>query len=140
ECGAKESRYLNHNYIGTEHLLLALLREQEGVAAQVLITLGLNLADVRKAIISLVGPAYNLPAPVRNLPELVINDLPAEVRRPAVELDARIDLLNLEKEDAVAECDFERAAHLRDQAEEVKRRKKAVVHDWAANNPPNASW
>jgi len=43
----EEARNLNHNYVGTEHLLLGLLREQEGVAAQVLMNLGLKLDDVR---------------------------------------------------------------------------------------------
>ena len=51
----EEARHLNHNYVGTEHLLLGLLREPEGVAAQVLINLGLSLEDVRKEILNLLG-------------------------------------------------------------------------------------
>src|SRR6187402_284330 len=47
EYAIEESRNLNHNHVGTEHILLGLLREQEGVAAQVLGNLGLNLDDVR---------------------------------------------------------------------------------------------
>ena len=47
EYAIEEARNLNHNYVGTEHLLLGLLREQEGVAAQVLMNLGLKLEDVR---------------------------------------------------------------------------------------------
>ncbi|HVS39787.1 MAG TPA: Clp protease N-terminal domain-containing protein [Gemmataceae bacterium] len=50
-----EARNLNHNYIGTEHLLLGLLREQEGVAAQLLMNLGLKLDDVREAVLRLLG-------------------------------------------------------------------------------------
>src|SRR5262249_56173951 len=46
---------LNHNYVGTEHLLLGLLREQEGVAAQVLMNLGLKLEDVREEVLNLLG-------------------------------------------------------------------------------------
>src|SRR5207244_4333566 len=45
----------NHNYVGTEHLLLGLLREQEGVAAQVLMNLGLKLEDVREEVLNLLG-------------------------------------------------------------------------------------
>src|SRR5437899_5054254 len=48
EYAIEESRNLKHNYIGTEHLLLGLLREQEGVASQVLMNLGLRLEDVRE--------------------------------------------------------------------------------------------
>ncbi len=50
-----EARHLNHNYIGTEHLLLGLLREQEGVAAQVLFNLGAKLEDVRGEVQRLLG-------------------------------------------------------------------------------------
>ena len=50
-----EARNLNHNYVGTEHLLLGLLREQEGVAAQVLMNLGLKLEDVRDEVLNLLG-------------------------------------------------------------------------------------
>src|SRR5580700_8652485 len=55
EYSIEEARNLNHNYVGTEHLLLGLLREQEGVAAQVLINLGLKLEDVREEVLNLVG-------------------------------------------------------------------------------------
>src|SRR5437899_1613986 len=51
----EEARNLNHNYVGTEHLLLGLLREQEGVAAQVLMNLGLKLEDVREEVLNLLG-------------------------------------------------------------------------------------
>ena len=55
EYSIEEARTLNHNYVGTEHLLLGLLREQEGVAAQVLINLGLKLEDVREEVLNLLG-------------------------------------------------------------------------------------
>jgi ATP-dependent Clp protease ATP-binding subunit ClpC len=55
EYAMEEARNLNHNYVGTEHLLLGLLREQEGVAAQVLMNLGLKLDDVREEVLSLLG-------------------------------------------------------------------------------------
>src|SRR5947209_6505490 len=51
----QEAQRLNHEYIGTEHLLLGLLREQEGVAAQVLMNLGLKLEDVREEVLNLLG-------------------------------------------------------------------------------------
>jgi ATP-dependent Clp protease ATP-binding subunit ClpC len=55
EYSMEEARNLNHNYVGTEHILLGLLREQEGVAAQVLMNLGLKLDDVREEVLNLLG-------------------------------------------------------------------------------------
>src|SRR3954466_11620415 len=55
EYSIEEARNLNHNYVGTEHLLLGLVREQEGVAAQVLINLGLKLEVVREEVLNLLG-------------------------------------------------------------------------------------
>ncbi|MBN2712731.1 MAG: ATP-dependent Clp protease ATP-binding subunit [Planctomycetes bacterium] len=55
ELAMEEARNLEHNYIGTEHLLLGLLREQEGMAAQVLLNLGVKLEDVRAEVMELLG-------------------------------------------------------------------------------------
>ena len=55
EYAIEEARNLNHNYVGTEHLLLGLLREHEGVAAQVLMNLGLKLEEVREEVLNLLG-------------------------------------------------------------------------------------
>ena len=55
EYAIEEARNLNHNYVGTEHLLLGLLREQEGVAAQVLMNLNLKLDEVREEVLNLLG-------------------------------------------------------------------------------------
>ncbi len=55
EYAIEEARNLNHNYVGTEHLLLGLLREHDGVAAQVLMNLGLKLEDVREEVLNLLG-------------------------------------------------------------------------------------
>lgn len=57
----EEARNLNHNYVGTEHLLLGLLREQEGVAAQVLMNLGLKLEEVREEVLNLLGHSTPMP-------------------------------------------------------------------------------
>jgi ATP-dependent Clp protease ATP-binding subunit ClpC len=64
ELAAEEARSLGHNYIGTEHLLLGLLREGEGVASQVLLNLGLDLNRVRSEIMELLGsvtPGFGAP-------------------------------------------------------------------------------
>ncbi len=55
EYSMEEARNLNHNFVGTEHILLGLLREQEGVAAQVLMNLGLKLDEVREEVLNLLG-------------------------------------------------------------------------------------
>jgi ATP-dependent Clp protease ATP-binding subunit ClpA len=87
EYAIDESRQLRHTYVGTEHLLLGLLRETEGVAAQVLINVGLSLKQVRKEVLKFVGglddvtlhtlaegfelgpPPEDLPATLELLPE-----------------------------------------------------------------------
>ncbi len=64
ELSAEEANNLNHNYIGTEHLLLGLLREQEGYAARVLLSLGVKLEDVREEVMEILGadPSTSIPA------------------------------------------------------------------------------
>ncbi len=57
ELAIEEARTLGHNYVGTEHILLGLIREGEGVAAQVLINLGAELDRVRNQVIHLLGGA-----------------------------------------------------------------------------------
>src|SRR4051812_18176283 len=55
ELSQREARQLGHNYIGTEHILLGLIREGEGVAAQVLVKLGADLNRVRQQVIQLLS-------------------------------------------------------------------------------------
>ncbi|KPK97049.1 MAG: hypothetical protein AMJ95_11140 [Omnitrophica WOR_2 bacterium SM23_72] len=57
ELAAEEARALGHNYIGTEHLLLGLIREGEGIASQVLMNLGMDLNTVRNEVMELLGSA-----------------------------------------------------------------------------------
>ena len=57
ELSLYEAKTLNNSYIGTEHLLLALLREREGVAARILQDLGLDLNELRKAVVVSMGDA-----------------------------------------------------------------------------------
>jgi ATP-dependent Clp protease ATP-binding subunit ClpA len=57
----EEARTLKHNYIGTEHILLGLLREQEGLAARVLESVDLNVERVRAQVARIVGPGEEVP-------------------------------------------------------------------------------
>jgi ATP-dependent Clp protease ATP-binding subunit ClpC len=55
ELSMEEAGNLGHNYIGTEHLLLGLIKENEGIAAQVLLNLGVKLEDVREEVLDFLG-------------------------------------------------------------------------------------
>lgn len=58
----QEARTLHHSYVGTEHLLLGLLREQSGAAAGVLASLGVTHAGVRAAVVRMMGVGIEAPA------------------------------------------------------------------------------
>jgi ATP-dependent Clp protease ATP-binding subunit ClpC len=68
EYAIEEARHLNHNYVGTEHLLLGLLREQDGVAAQVLMNLGVKLEEGREEVLNLLGAGIE-PEEMEEMPE-----------------------------------------------------------------------
>ncbi|MDK1037731.1 MAG: ATP-dependent Clp protease ATP-binding subunit [Actinomycetota bacterium] len=57
----EEARLLNHNYIGTEHILLGLIHEGEGVAARALESLGINLDSVRTQVVEIIGQGSQAP-------------------------------------------------------------------------------
>ena len=76
ELSLREALQLGHNYIGTEHILLGLIREGEGVAAQVLVKLGADLSRVRQQVIQLLsgyqgpsGKAEGAPAGAKDEPQ-----------------------------------------------------------------------
>lgn len=144
EYSMEEARELQHDYVGTEHLLLGILREQEGVAARILMNEGLAANAVREEIKHFLGS--NLPAnltPTRSIAlrsHDLIADLPAEARQAIERSDAEIDRMNSEKMDAVRDQDFPRAAVLRDEVDKLTRAKSAVVGDWMANRTVERSW
>ncbi|MDD4953973.1 MAG: ATP-dependent Clp protease ATP-binding subunit, partial [Candidatus Omnitrophica bacterium] len=88
ELAAEEARSLGHNYIGTEHLLLGLIREGEGIASQVLLNLGLDLNTVRSEVMELLGSA---------LPGFGSGAQQAKSKTPALDAFGR-DLTALAKE------------------------------------------
>jgi ATP-dependent Clp protease ATP-binding subunit ClpC len=96
ELSLREALQLGHDYIGTEHLLLGLIREGEGVAAQVLVRLGAQLSQVRSAVIHALEGSTE-PEPSRAEPEpadIVIRSLQDENRRLRLEVDRlRVALL-----------------------------------------------
>jgi ATP-dependent Clp protease ATP-binding subunit ClpC len=58
----EEARLLNHNYIGTEHILLGLIHEGEGVAAKALESLGISLEAVRSQVEEIIGQGGSSPS------------------------------------------------------------------------------
>lgn len=69
ELSAEEARALGHNYIGTEHLLLGLVKEGEGMAYRVLLNLGLDLGKLRNEVMELLGsgiPGFGAQEPTRS--------------------------------------------------------------------------
>ena len=57
----QEAKRLNHNLIGTEHILLGLIAEGEGIAAKVLVNMGIDINTVRKEVIKLLGKGEIVP-------------------------------------------------------------------------------
>ncbi len=58
----EEARLLNHSYIGTEHILLGLMAEEEGIAAQALTRMGVDLGQVRSAVEEIIGAGTQAPS------------------------------------------------------------------------------
>jgi ATP-dependent Clp protease ATP-binding subunit ClpA len=110
ELSLREAKQLGHNYIGTEHILLGLVREGEGVAAQVLIRLGGDLSRVRQQVVQLLS-GYEAAAGMRPVPLP-----PPEELREAGEQLAEV---RRQKEAAIEAQEFDRAAALRDAEEEL---------------------
>lgn len=97
EMSLRESLQLGHNYIGTEHILLGLLREGEGVAAQILNRLGVDLTPIRDAVIELVGSNPEAVKPPRRIRP------PAQTRCPHP--DEQLVITRLEAGIRTVRCD-----------------------------------
>jgi ATP-dependent Clp protease ATP-binding subunit ClpA len=138
EYAIEESRSLSHNYVGTEHLLLGLLREQEGVAAQVLMNLGIRLETIREEVLALLGQNQDVGeagerttgSGRRTKQDTEQTNLPEHILQILRELEAQLKQLEGAKEDAIAQQDFEQAAYLRDQADKVVRQKEGLARAW----------
>jgi ATP-dependent Clp protease ATP-binding subunit ClpA len=129
ELSLREAKQLGHNYIGTEHLLLGLIREGEGVAAQVLVKLGADLSRVRQQVIQLLsgsasGPEAEAVAGTR----LVHMTVPEDLR----EAEEQLAEVRRQKEAAIDAEDFERAAALRDQERQLLGRLAEREREWRA--------
>ncbi len=156
ELSLRESRQLGHDYIGTEHILLGLIREGEGVAAQVLVKLGADLNRVRQRVIELLqghrdeaDPAASAALPrQRGLPQEIIAArlhaigarLSAVEQRTGTgpdtgELDQQIEQVLRDRHAAVDAQDYERAASLRDREKDLLAQQASRQQQWAAAHP-----
>jgi ATP-dependent Clp protease ATP-binding subunit ClpA len=122
EYATLEAYVLHHTKVGSEHLLIGLMREGEGVAGVVLRHLGLKLPELRK---QLAGNRAPLIA-IRSEGELSTS-LPAEIQEKVHELDALIEQLGQEKKDAVNLSDFGRAADLRDRSDRLRKKRQEII-------------
>jgi ATP-dependent Clp protease ATP-binding subunit ClpC len=154
ELSLRESLQLGHDYIGTEHILLGLVREGGGVAAQILVKLGADLNRVRQQVIQLLHgrqeeepvSARSTAGELRLLPAVKVRLEAVEQRLAAVEqqvgigpdtsdLDEQIDRVRGERHAAADAQDYEQAASLRDREKELLASKAARQEQWAAGHP-----
>jgi hypothetical protein len=144
EYAMHEARILNHKYVGSEHLLLGLLREEEGFAAQVLMNFGLRLEKVRAEVEAILGRNENdgktgysqtqirwrndkLQSPVRLLDD--------QTKRHVRQLADALAPLQEAKEKAVESLDFTQAAQLRDQQDQIWRELRNLnLPEWVLRN------
>ncbi len=164
ELAHREARALGHGYIGTEHILLGLIREGGGVAAEVLVKLGADLNRVRQQVIQLLhghegndvtgeGTRRGKRARARLLDDALARVDSLDRRLAAIErwvglrpdlddLDQEIAQVRRDKEAAIDRQDFEAAAALRDKEKQLLTARAARETEWTeadAGRPSLAS-
>lgn len=139
EHAIEESQKLNQDYVGTEHLLIGLLREKEGAASCLLEIQGARLDQARHEIESLLRQGARTPRSSSPKPR-AIEDLPADLQPVAAELDAGIHRLTTAKHEAVASGDFETAASLRDEVVKRQHERQALLRGWIADRLEAPGW
>jgi ATP-dependent Clp protease ATP-binding subunit ClpC len=151
ELSLRESLQLGQDRVGTEHILLGLIREADGVAAQVLVRLGADLNQVRQQVIELVRgqrPQSGRRPPGEVTPviwmqtrlDMFQGRLAAVEQRVGIgpdagDLDEQLAQVRREKEAAVDARDFELAAERRNREKELLAAKAARQEQWAAGHP-----
>lgn len=130
EYAIEEAKGLNHNYVGTEHLLLGLIRENEGVAAQILLNLGVTVAAVRTEILHLLG----------KVDEKKVAEIVEEVRRDAAKTSPP-EMIQQVVEKLRRDADYNRkeAEHVAREAREKKEKAEAMVA-YATRCEEAAAW
>jgi len=134
ELSMREALHLGHEYIGTEHVLLGLVRENEGVGARILLDFGVDAEALRHEIIDMLsgpgrGRGERAPRPVR--PPFAPETPPL-----AHEVGAEIEQVRRDKEEALEQQDFERAARLRDRERKLVTAARQLMRVWAKEDAP----
>ncbi|MBV9446257.1 MAG: UvrB/UvrC motif-containing protein [Streptosporangiaceae bacterium] len=162
ELSLREALQLGHNYIGTEHILLGLIREGDGVAAQVLVRLGADLNRVRQQVIQLLhgitaaeGPSAVPAGPItggrgrrerEQLAEMATRMESIDSRLHAIaervgtgpdthELDQELTQVRRDKMSALDAEDYEHAAVLRDRERELQAEQATRKQEWTEAHP-----
>jgi ATP-dependent Clp protease ATP-binding subunit ClpC len=124
ELSLREALARCHHHIGTEHLLLGMLRAGDGdgedVAVQVLVRLGAGAAQVRERILSMLDQREQAAQEQMNLPGAIVDT--AE----------QLDSVRRQKEAAFGAGDLDRAAALRDQEKQLLASKSRLEHQWTS--------
>jgi len=142
ELSLREALQLGQGYIDTEHILLGLIHEGDGVAAQALVTLGADLNQVRQQVIQLLAarPAEEPGPGVTVRLEMVERRLTAIEQRVGIgsgtgDLDEQLRVIRTEKEAAVDAQNFDQAVSLRDREKQLLAEKAARQEQRAAGHP-----
>ena len=144
ELSLREAQQLGHDYIGTEHILLGLIREGSGVAAQVLVKLGADLNRARPQVVQLLHGYQGEDVTGEGLPlsgDPVTRAGSLDRRLAAIErwvglrpdlddLDREIARVRQEKETAIDGQDFESSAALRDQETHLLAARAGREREW----------
>jgi ATP-dependent Clp protease ATP-binding subunit ClpA len=125
ELSLGEAKALGHNHIGTEHLLLGLLRQGKGAAVQVLDRLDADSAQVRRLVLELLAGGGQGAAGQTRLVRMAV---PADLR----ELEEQLARVRRQKEAAIDDQDFTAAATLRDAEKDLLIRTLKREREWAA--------
>jgi ATP-dependent Clp protease ATP-binding subunit ClpC len=157
ELSLLEAKQIGHNYVGTEHILLGLIREGEGLAAQVLVRLGADLNRARQQVIQLLHGYQGKESQAEGarplghagreeltlLSQLHDRVTAMETRLSAIEqrvgtgpdlrqLDEEIDRARRDREAAVSAQDYESEAAVRDRERQLAAEKASLQEEWAA--------
>ena len=146
ELSLRESLQLGHDYIGTEHIMLGLIREGDGVAAQVLVILGADLNQLRQQVLQRLqgfqgedergiraAQRPGLLSRIDSLEErLSILERRVGTRLDLQDLDREIAQVRRDKEAAIEAQDFENTAALGDRERQLADDRTARQREWAA--------
>jgi len=131
----EEAKQLNHNYVGTEHLLLGLLHEREGAIVQAWTKLEVSIEQVRKAVLKLLEPSSAKAEEQKtqpSKPHALVKILASvyDDSKPLTELAGLVLRLSKEKKDAVAAQNYEQAAQVRDRLNALNADLSQVLAKW----------